>query len=149
MSVTVHGRILAPWSATAIPNVSVQVGSVRTASDVDGQFVAEGVQVPYDLVVSSQFGAGLVSVYKGVTRVDPVVPFPFLGTPIWTQQGTVSLTLTGLGAADVATAAWAGDAPSGGGDRDRAGGRPRVDLLGGPRDDARHRPRADLLDRLW
>jgi len=114
-SVTVHGRILAPGIATAIPSVSVQVGSVRTASDADGKFVAEGVHVPYDLVVSSQFGVGSVSVYKGVTRVDPVVPFPFLGIPDWPQQGTLSLTLTGLGAADVATAGWAGDAPSGGG----------------------------------
>ena len=75
--------------------------------------MAEGVHVPYDLVVSSQFGVGSVSVYKGVTRVNPVVPFPFFGVPDWPQQGTVSLTLTGLGVADVATAGWAGDAPSG------------------------------------
>lgn len=112
-SVTVHGRILVPGSATAIPNASIQVGSVRTRSDADGWFVAEGIHVPYDLVISSHSGIGIVSVFKGVTRVDPVVPY--LGVGDWTQQGTVSLTLSGLGAANVATAGWAGDAPSGGG----------------------------------
>jgi hypothetical protein len=111
--VTVHGRIFDPGSGAPIPNAFVQAGSIVTASGADGRFVAAGVDVPYDLVVGSSSGhGGVVFVFSGVTRDDPVVAF--LGSPAALRQGTVSLTLSGAAGTDVATTAWAGDAPSAG-----------------------------------
>ena len=86
-----------------LPDQIVAIGAVKTTSDVDGRFTFPAVPDRYDLMIASPEGA-LATVYQGVTRRDPIIPFE--GAPAREPKHNAEIAVTLVGADAALARSW-------------------------------------------
>ena len=93
-SITVTGKVLS-YSGQPVAFLPVLVGSKVTSSDANGNFSANEITSPYQLVIV-QTDQKFAQVYQGVTRPDPIV-LVAVSSSSPEKKSTVTVSFTGTG----------------------------------------------------
>ena len=95
-AITVAG-VVVDFALRNFPGVSVIIGAQSTVTDANGHFSIANVTPPYDLTAlggPTFTGAKGASLFKGITRTDPVIML-FLDPASTENMGTLTGTVTG------------------------------------------------------
>ncbi len=90
--VTISGKVV-DLGRQPVSAVAVHIDGVDTATDGEGRFEITGVAPPYNVVVR-RYGPDEIHIYKGLTRVDPILQLTNL-LQTGSQQTTIAGNLTG------------------------------------------------------
>lgn len=91
--ITVSGRFLLP-DGTAASGITALIADEVVTPAADGSFQAAGIEAPYDVsVLISVPAADVVVSFQGITREDPVLVLPDLGSVPPERQATISFDL--------------------------------------------------------
>jgi hypothetical protein len=82
-----------------LPDQIVAIGAEKTTSDGEGRFKFASVPMSYDLIIATPEGAR-ATVYRGLTRRDPIVPFAGARGREPVHKASIAVTLAGDGYAE-------------------------------------------------
>jgi hypothetical protein len=90
----VAGTVVSFYELRPLMNRTVTIGGRTTITGADGRFAMSGVLGTYDVAVIDPDGIG-ISIYKGITRRDPLLPHR--GIPIDSRSAKLTGAVSGGG----------------------------------------------------